>query len=124
MKEVMAVIRINKMNQTKKALAEAGVPAFVANEAMGRGKGLISAEVLKGAAEGHEEAVDALSTKGRLFAKRVLSVVVHDDEVEKVVKALVDVNKTGQAGDGKIFVIPLLDSIRVRTGEVGEKSLD
>lgn len=123
MKEIMAVIRMNKMNQTKKALAEAGLPAFVAHECFGRGRGLVNAEVLKGAAEGSEEAIALLGTKGRLYPKRLLSIVVCDGEVQKAVDVLMTVNKTGQAGDGKIFVMPLYDSARVRTGETGEAAI-
>ncbi len=76
MKEIMAVIRMNKMNQTKKALAEAGLPAFVAREGYGRGKGLVNQAVLDGAAAGNEEAIALLGSKGRLYPKRIVSIVV------------------------------------------------
>ncbi|BAH75545.1 P-II family nitrogen regulator [Solidesulfovibrio magneticus] len=123
MKEIMAVIRMNKMNQTKKALADAGIPAFVAREGYGRGKGLVNQAVLDGAAAGNEEAIALLGTKGRLYPKRIISIVVPDDQVKEAVDALISVNKTGQAGDGKIFVMPVSDSVRVRTGEAGEAAI-
>ena len=123
MKEIMAVIRMNKMNQTKKALADAGIPAFVAREGYGRGKGLVNQAVLEGAAEGNEEAIALLGTKGRLYPKRIISIVVPDNQVKEAVDALISVNKTGQAGDGKIFVLPVSDSVRVRTGEAGEAAI-
>ena len=123
MKEIMAVIRMNKMNQTKKALADAGIPAFVAREGYGRGKGLVNQAVLEGAAEGNEEAIALLGTKGRLYPKRIISLVVPDDKVQPAVDVLISVNKTGQAGDGKIFVMPVSDSIRVRTGEDGDAAI-
>lgn len=123
MKEIMAVIRMNKMNQTKKALADAGIPAFVAREGYGRGKGLVNQAVLDGAAAGNEEAIALLGTKGRLYPKRIISIVVPDDQVKEAVDALLSVNKTGQAGDGKIFVMPVSDSVRVRTGEAGEAAI-
>ena len=123
MKEIMAVIRMNKMNQTKKALADAGIPAFVAREGYGRGKGLVNQAVLDGAAAGNEEAIALLGTKGRLYPKRIISIVVPDGQVKDVVDALISVNKTGQAGDGKIFVMPVSDSVRVRTGEAGEAAI-
>lgn len=123
MKEVMAIIRMNKMNQTKKALADAGVPAFVALECLGRGRGLINQEVLKGAAEGNEEAIALLGTKGRLYPKRIVTVVVPEADVQKVVDTIMAVNSTGKAGDGKIVVMPLSDSVRVRTGETGEAAV-
>ena len=123
MKEVMAVIRMNKMNQTKKALADAGIPAFVAREGYGRGKGLVNQAVLDGAAAGNEEAIALLGTKGRLYPKRIISIVVPDNQVKEAVDALISVNKTGQAGDGKIFVLPVSDSVRVRTGEDGDAAI-
>jgi nitrogen regulatory protein PII 2 len=123
MKEIMAVIRMNKMNQTKKALAEAGLPAFVAREGYGRGKGLVNQAVLDGAAAGNEEAIALLGSKGRLFPKRIVSIVVPDDQVKTAVDALISVNKSGQAGDGKIFVLPVSDSVRVRTGENGDAAI-
>ena len=123
MKEIMAVIRMNKMNQTKKALADAGIPAFVAREGYGRGKGLVNQDVLEGAAAGNEEAIALLGTKGRLYPKRIISLVVPDDKVQPAVDVLISVNKTGQAGDGKIFVMPVSDSIRVRTGEEGDAAI-
>ena len=123
MKEIMAIIRMNKMNQTKKALAESGLPAFVAREGYGRGKGLVNQAVLEGAAAGNEEAIALLGTKGRLYPKRILSIVVPDSEVEKAVNAVISINKTGQAGDGKIFVMPVTDAVRVRTGEDGDAAI-
>lgn len=123
MKEIMAVIRMNKMNQTKVALAEAGIPAFVAHEGYGRGKGLVNQEVLDGAAAGNEEAIALLGTKGRLYPKRIVSIVVPDTQVTDVVNVILSVNKTGNSGDGKIFVMPVSDSVRVRTGEDGESAI-
>ena len=123
MQEIMAVIRMNKMNQTKKALADAGIPAFVAREGYGRGKGLVNQAVLDGAAAGNEEAIALLGAKGRLYPKRIISIVVPDNQVKEAVDALMSVNKTGQAGDGKIFVMPVSDSIRVRTGEAGDAAI-
>ncbi len=124
MKEITAVIRMNMVNKTKEALAEAGVPAFFALEAQGRGKGLINSALLQGAAKGYEEAAELLGEKGRLYPKRVFTVVVPDDQVKEVVNTIMDVNKTGKPGDGKIFVAPVFDSVRVRTGEKGNKSID
>ncbi|GAB6058401.1 P-II family nitrogen regulator [Desulfonatronum parangueonense] len=124
MKEITAVIRMNMVNKTKEALAEAGVPAFFALEAQGRGKGLINSALLQGAAKGYEEAAELLGEKGRLYPKRVFTVVVEDNQVEDVVNTIMEVNRTGKPGDGKIFVAPVFDSVRVRTGERGAKSID
>ena len=123
MKEVIAVVRMNMMNKTKKALTEAGVDAFFAHEAQGRGKGFINPQVLTGAEEGYEEAAALLGQKGTLYPKRMLTVVIGDDMVDDVVQTIIEANQTGKPGDGKIFVLPVGDSVRVRTGEKGEKSI-
>lgn len=123
MKEVIAVVRMNMMNRTKAALTEAGIDAFFAHEAQGRGKGFVNPQVLEGVEQGYEEAADLLGEKGKLYAKRLVTVVVEDDMVDDVVEAIITVNKTGKPGDGKIFVLPIGDAVRVRTGETGTKSI-
>ena len=64
-----------------------------------------------------------MGEKGKLYSKRLLTMVVHDKYVDTVVQTLIETNQTGKPGDGKIFVLPISDSIRVRTGETGEKAL-
>ena len=123
MKEVIAIVRMNMMNQTKKALTEAGVAAFFAHEANGRGVGFINTHILAGAEDGYEEAASLLGEKGKLYPKRVVTIVVEDDVVDSVVEAIISVNKTGKPGDGKIFILPLKDAVRVRTGETGARSI-
>ena len=123
MKEVIAIVRMNMMNQTKKALTEAGVAAFFAHEANGRGVGFINTHILAGAEDGYEEAASLLGEKGKLYPKRVVTIVVEDDLVDTVVDSIISVNKTGKPGDGKIFVLPLKDAVRVRTGETGARSI-
>jgi nitrogen regulatory protein PII 2 len=123
MKEVIAVLRMNMMNRTKKALTEAGVDAFFVHEAQGRGRGFVNPAVLQGAEKGYEEAAAILGEKGKLYPKRLLTVVVPDQEVDTVVRTIIDSNLTGKPGDGKIFVLPLGDAVRVRTGETGHKSI-
>jgi len=123
-KEVMAVIRMNKMNQTKSALSEAGVVSFTARRVVGRGKGKVDYLLLKGAEAGCEEAIVQLAPGPKLIPKRLLNIVVPDDLVRSVVKTIIEVNQTGHPGDGKIFVMPVSDSVRVRTGETGDAALD
>jgi nitrogen regulatory protein PII 2 len=124
MKEIMAIVRINMMNRTKKALAEAGISSITARDALGRGKGLVDLTLLEGAEKGFEEAIVQLGQSQRLIPKRICYVVVPDRLVDKTVKTIMRVNHTGKSGDGKIFVLPVLDSIRVRTGESGDQVLD
>ncbi|MDF7801115.1 P-II family nitrogen regulator [Pontiellaceae bacterium B1224] len=118
MKEVMAVIRMNKINDTKRALNEAGISSFTATgRVQGRGKGLVDYRILHGAEEGAPEAIEQLGQGPRLVPKRLITVVVSDDWVEKTVETIIMTNRTGSAGDGKIFVLPILEATRVRTGE-------
>ena len=124
MKEIMAIVRINMMNKTKKALAEAGISSITARDALGRGKGLVDLTLLEGAEKGYEEAIAQLGQSQRLIPKRIFFVVVPDRLVKKTVQTIMAVNRTGKSGDGKIFVMPVMDSVRVRTGESGDQVLD
>ena len=126
MKDIMAIIRVNKMNQTKKALEEAGITSMTATgRVLGRGKGNVDYRILNGAKEGQEEAIAQLDTNGpRLIPKRLITVIVPDNLVKKTVDAIIKANQTGKSGDGKIFVLPVLESYRVRTAESGDKVLD
>ena len=123
MKEVIAIVRMDKMNKTKKALNEAGIAAFFAHEAQGRGVGFVNRHLIKGAEDGYEEAAVLLGEKGKLYPKRMVTIVVDDDEVGNVVETIISANKTGKPGDGKIFILPVSDSVRVRTGEIGAKAI-
>jgi nitrogen regulatory protein PII 2 len=120
MKEVMAIIRMNKINETKRALSDAGISSFHARECLGRGKGIVDFNLLKGAEKGYEEAIAQLGQSQRLVPKRIITVMVPEKQVRTVVQTIINVNKTGKSGDGKIFVLPLSNAYRVRTGEDGE----
>lgn len=124
MKEIMAIIRMNKINATKKALIEAGVSSMTASEALGRGKGLVNMDLLKGAEQGYEEAISQLGQMDRLIPKRVIFLVVPEKLVQKTVKTIIAANQTGKSGDGVIWVMPTLDALSVRTSEHGNKVLD
>lgn len=124
MKEVMAIVRMNMVNKTKKALSDAGISSFTARECLGRGKGVVDFSVLKGAEKGHEEAIAQLGQSQRLIPKRWLTIVVPDRLVKKTVDTIIKTNQTGKSGDGKIFVLPVSETFRVRTGESGDRVLD
>ena len=125
MKEILAVIRMNKINATKAALVEAGFPSFTGAKVMGRGSRPVDYAVVQAATEPDPlpEAVASLSATPRLIAKRMLSLVVPDTGVNHAVETIIQVNQTGSAGDGKIFILPVTDAARVRTGEAGEKAV-
>ena len=127
MKEVIAIIRMNMMGQTKKALINAGFAAFTALKVMGRGKGLVDMDLIHGAAEGLEDAIPPLVHGLRLIPKRLLYMVIPDEKVELLVETIMKVNRSGQGngnpGDGKIFVMPVIDAIRIRTRETGPEAI-
>ena len=124
MKEVMAIIRFNMMNVTKRALADAGFYSLTTLKVMGRGKAAVDYFLMQGAETGHEEAAAQLSASPKLIPKRLITLVVTDDQVKIVIKTITEVNQTGKKGDGKIFVLPVSEAVRVRTGETGEKAID
>ena len=124
MKEVLAVIRMNKMNQTKQALADAGISAFHARPVYGRGRGQVDFRVLEGAKDGHPEAIAQLGNGPKLIPKRMLSVIVPDEKAQSVVDTIIKANRSGHPGDGKVFVIPCSEVVRVRTGERDDAALD
>jgi nitrogen regulatory protein PII 2 len=124
MKEVTAIVRINMMNKTKRALAEAGIWSMTAGPALGRGKGIVDMELLRGVEKGYEEAIAQLGQSGRLIPKRMLFLVLPNSLVEKAVKMIMKVNRTGKSGDGRIYVTPVSETISVRTGEGGDSVLD
>jgi len=124
MKEVIAIIRMNRMNKTKRALAEAGIVSFAARKVMGRGKGKVDYLLLKGAEEGIEEAIAQLGPGPKLIPKRMLTIVLPDALVSVAIETIINQNSTGSRGDGKIFVCPITDAVRVRTGETGDAALD
>jgi nitrogen regulatory protein PII 2 len=120
----MAIIRMNMMNKTKHALVDIGIPSLTAKDVSGRGRGAVDVSVLKGADLGYEEAIAQLGKNRRLVSKRLITVTVPDTAVKKVVDAIISTNQTGKTGDGKIFVLPVTDAIRIRTGEEGDKAID
>ena len=124
MKEIYAIVRMNMMNKTKRALAEAGLGSMTANNALGRGKGIVDLQLLQGAELGFEEAIAQLGQSQRLIPKRALLMCVKDDLVEKAVQIIIQTNRTGKSGDGVIYVLPCQETVRVRTGERGEDILD
>ena len=124
MKEVFAIIRMDMIGRTKKALSDAGIISMNAHACLGRGKGLVDLSLLQGAERGYEEAITQLGQRGKLIPKRILNIVLPDDKMKKAVRTIIDINQTGKSGDGKIFVMAASDSVRIRTGESGELALD
>lgn len=137
MKEITAIIRRDKLPETKKVLEELGYPSLTIQSVEGRGKqkGAMCAEMDSEMPDSFCTAVKLTPTpsayalehtllKVALYVpKRMLTIVVPDDVVTKVVQAILKVNQTGKHGDGKIFVSPIEAAVRVRTGEKDEEAI-
>ncbi|QNU67210.1 P-II family nitrogen regulator [Ruminiclostridium herbifermentans] len=121
MKEIMAIIRTDKVNKTKEALGNAGFPAFCCRPCLGRGKKSLDATVLNYILETGELPVskvgEAFTETARLIPKRILTLVIEDEQVDMAIKTIFKANQTGNPGDGKIFVLPIEETYKVRTGE-------
>jgi nitrogen regulatory protein PII 2 len=122
MKEITAIVRPNKMSATKNALDKIGFPAMTAIPVLGKGK----QRGISGELNFHIQPrvlAKRYSTGMKYIPKRLLSVIVNDEDVDLVVKTIIKTNQTAQIGDGRIFVESIDDVIRIRTGEKGETAL-
>ncbi len=115
MKEILAIIRIDMINQTKEALLTRGISCFNCRKVMGRGKKKLSFTVVDNKVP--LKAAEALSEKYRLIPKRMLSIIVKDSDAQRAVDTVLEVNRKGCPGDGKIFVLPVEEVIKVSSGE-------
>ncbi len=112
MKLVVALIKPFKLDEVKSALQEAGVQGLTVSEVKGFGRQKGHTELYRGA----EYVVDFLP-------KIKLEILVKEEEVQKVIETLQKSAKTGRIGDGKIFVLPVEEIIRIRTGESGPAAI-
>ncbi|MFO7818791.1 MAG: P-II family nitrogen regulator [Halanaerobacter sp.] len=120
MKEVTAIIRLSMFDKTKKDLKYQGFNALTYMKVKGRGKkevdyeagDKVKVEQSESVAEGH-----------RLIAKKMLVLIVADEDLDKVVETIMKTNHTGNSGDGKIFIRTIDDAARVRTGEEGTDAI-
>lgn len=123
MKEIIAIIRMNKIGETKKALSEAGYPSMTCRKVYGRGKKKVDltliSELIDGQPIAEPTVLESISEGHRLIAKRYITMIVEDSDVKKIVDIIIKTNQTGSMGDGKIFISTIADAIRVRTGETG-----
>ena len=112
MKLVTAVIKPFKLDDVREALSTIGVQGITVSEVKGFGRQKGHTEIYRGS----EYTIDFLP-------KVVIEVAVPDDIVDKVIETIVKAAKTEKIGDGKIFVIPVEQAVRIRTGEQGEVAL-
>jgi nitrogen regulatory protein P-II 1 len=112
MKKIEAIIKPFKLDDVKEALGEIGIEGMTVSEVRGFGR-----------QKGHSELYRGAEYVVEFHPKVKLELLVADDQAEKVSRALCDSAGTGKIGDGKIFIYPADDVIRIRTGERGEAAL-
>jgi len=112
MKKIEAIIKPFKLDEVKEALHEVGLQGITVLEAKGFGRQKGHTELYRGA----EYVVDFLP-------KVKIELVVEDDMLERAIEAIQQAAHTGRIGDGKIFIVPVEDAIRVRTGERGREAI-
>jgi nitrogen regulatory protein P-II 1 len=112
MKKIEAIIRPFKLDEVKEALMEEGIRGLTISEVRGYGR-----------QKGHTETYRGSEYRIEFIPKIKIEVVVEDDKSEKVVDAILRTAKTGQVGDGKIFIYDVKDVIRIRTEESGPEAL-
>ena len=109
MKKVTAMIKPFKLDDVREALSDIGIQGMTVTEVKGFGRQKGHTEVYRGA----EYAVDFLP-------KIQIDIVLSDDQIERVIEVIIETARTGQVGDGKIFISPVDQVIRLRTGETGD----
>mgnify|MGYP001614629358 FL=1 len=112
MKKIEAIIKPFKLEEVKDALSEIGIQGMTVTVVKGFGRQKGHTEIYRGS----EYTVDFLP-------KVKIEVVISDDLAEKAIDAIVKSAKTGKIGDGKVFVLPIEQAIRIRTDETGEKAV-
>jgi len=112
MKIVIAYIQPHKLKDVKQALYKAQVYKMSVTNAMGCGE-----------QQGYEESYRGIKFEVNLLKKVRIEIAVNEDFVEKTIHAIIDGAKSGKIGDGKIFVIDLLECIRIRTGDRGNDAI-
>lgn len=112
MKLVVAIIKPERLEAVKQELYKADVNLITVNEVLGHGRQMGVTEVYRGVKE-----------MGNLLRKIRLEIAVNDNYVEPTIDAIIAGGKTGETGDGKIFVLPLENCVRIRTGERGGEAI-
>jgi nitrogen regulatory protein P-II 1 len=112
MKKIEAIVKPFKLDEVKEALNEIGIQGITVSEVKGFGRQKGHTELYRGA----EYVVDFLP-------KIKMEIVVREELVAKVVETIVTTAKTGRIGDGKVFVYPVEEVVRIRTGEKGEEAI-
>ena len=112
MKLIMAIIKPFKLDEVREALTAVGVEGLTVSEVKGYGR-----------QKGHTEIYRGAEYTISFLPKTKIEIVVEDDLVDKAIDAITGAAKTGQIGDGKIFVFSIDDAVRIRTGETGSDAI-
>ena len=130
MKEVIAIIRMNMVGKTKDALAKASFSSITCKDVLGRGKKKVDFSLIKDYISeedisdvSNKKIMEQISEVHRLISKRMIIILAKDENVKEVVDTIMGINKTGNPGDGKIFVSKITDAIRIRTEETGDAAI-
>lgn len=108
-KKIEAIIKPFKLEEVKEALTAVGVQGLTVTEVKGYGR-----------QKGHKELYRGAEYVVEFLPKVKLEIVMSDDKVREAVEAILKAASTGRIGDGKIFILPVEDAVRIRTGESGE----
>ena len=119
MKQIVIILRPNCYFKTKQSLSDGRFFAMSTKEVLGRGKATVHFTTREGSEMSAAERV----YENALVAKKMIEMVVPDNCVNDVIDIVLSVNSHGTEGDGKIFVLPVEESIRIHTGEKGEDAL-
>jgi len=112
MKKIEAIIRPDSLNVVKNALDELGYPGMTITDVKGHGK-----------QKGKEQIWRGREYKVEFLPKLKIEIVVLDEDVDRIVSAIVMEARTGNVGDGKIFIYPVENAVRIRTGESGDNAI-
>ena len=116
MKLAMIVVRPNMYYATNEALADNGFFSMTSMEATGRGKQRVDYVTA-------EDDAAVSQDINQMVSKRLIEVYVRDEQVEKLTEIITEINSQNNSGDGKIFIIPVEDGYRIRTGEKGNEAI-
>ncbi len=112
MKYIIAIVKPFKLNEIKEALNDAGFNSMTVSEVKGFGR-----------QKGHTELYRGSEYQIDFLPKLKIEIAADDEDADKIIDIIRDAAKTGTIGDGKIFVLPLEESVRIRTGETGSDAI-
>ena len=112
MKRIDAIIQPFKLDDVREALKEAGVNGMTIYDVRGHGR-----------QKGHKEVYRGQEYEVDLLPKVKLEVIVRDDRVQEIAEAVIQAARTGKIGDGKVFIYPIEEAIRIRNNDTGEAAL-